>query len=280
MFRISCLCVISIIILWWCKERYTTSFYRKARIKTLHSIPRNNFIMTYNVQRMPFHIKSFYKLQRLVRKYSIVLLQECYCNIFYDEIHHHFPDFYIAKGVMINYRLVHSGLVILSRYPILSHTFVPYEDKELLSADILAEKGFLVVELSFHGKKIIIINTHLQSNVLEHNYTIALRQLHQLLTYVKQLTVPFLIGGDFNFSYNVFPSSTSYTLYRSASPTIYIQYDKEGHEMNTSSIWKPHYKPFIFDFFITHNILLSSTHTIPTDYSDHVPVVSTISHIL
>lgn len=279
MFRLCCFCIISIIILWWCKERYTASFYKKRRIKTLHTIPRNNFILTYNVQRMPYHVKPFYKLKRIVRRYSIVLLQECYCNIFYDEIHHHFPDFYIAKGLMINYRLVHSGLVILSRYPILSHTFIPYEDQNILSADILAEKGFLMVEIVFHGKRIMVINTHLQSNTIENDYSISLRQMTQLLSYVKKLTIPFIIGGDFNVSYTAFPI-TSYTLYRSMSPTIYIQYDKDGNELDTSSSKKPNYKPFIFDYFLTHNIILSSTHCISTEYSDHVPVVSTISHVL
>ena len=284
MFRLCCICIISIVLFWCMKERYTTPFHTKKRLstQTLHKkyiVPRNHSIITYNVQRMPYHLKSFYKLQRITRKHSIILLQECYSNVLYDEIQHYFPDFYIAKGIMNGYRLVNSGLVILSRYPILSYTFVAFDDQEILSSDFLSEKGFLVVEISFHNRKIMIINTHLQSSSIENKFDTAIKQTNQLLSYARKITIPFIIGGDFNFPYKEFPA-TNLNVYRSAKPSIYIKYDKDGKEIDTSSSYKTYYKPFIYDFFITHHIILSFTRVIASDYSDHAPVTSTISHVL
>ena len=283
-FHISCLCIISIVIFWCIKERYTSSFYFKSRLSTQtlkrrHLIPRNNDLMTFNIQRLTYQLKPLWKIQRLVRRHSIILLQECFSNILYDEIQHTFPDFYIAKGVMSNYKLVCSGLVILSRYPIRSHEFIPFDDQEFLTTDILSEKGFLVTEISFHNQPLLIINTHLQSNNKLDEYTTTLKQLNQLMSYLRKTTLPFLLGGDFNLPYNHLPTN-SFTLYRSHRPTIYIQYDKTGKEISTSSTSTPYYKPFIFDYFLTSRMLLTSTKIIESDYSDHVPVSTTISHIL
>lgn len=284
MFRLCCICLIAIVIFWCIKERYTTSFYITSRlsaqtIKKKHIIPRNNLLLTFNIQRMPYHTKPLWKLQRLVRRHSIILLQECFSNVMYDEIQYIFPDFYIAKGVMINYKLVNSGLAILSRYPIRSTTFIPYDDQDFLTSDILSEKGFLLVEILFHNKPIYIINTHLQSSSHLNKFDTALKQINQLLSYVKKLEHPFIIGGDFNVPYQKFPES-SFTMYRTFLPTIYIHYDKDGKELDTSCVSKPYYKGFIFDYFITSHILLSSTHVIPSRYSDHIPVCTMISHIL
>ena len=284
MFRLCCLCLISIVIFWCIKERYTNSFYITSRLSTQtlqkrHIIPRNNLLLSFNIQRMPYHMKPLWKLQRLVRRHSIVLLQECYSNVMYDEIQYTFPDYYIAKGVMVNYKLANSGLIILSRYPIRSTTFVPFDDQDYMTADILTEKGFLMVELNFHNQAISIINTHLQSSCYINGNDTTHKQINQLLSHVKKIEHPFIIGGDFNVHYQKFPSTTL-TLYRTSRPTIYIHYDKDGKELATSPISKPYYKGYMFDYFITSRILLSSVHIYPSMYSDHVPICATISHVL
>ena len=125
----------------------------------------------------------------------------------------------------------------------------------------------------------MIINTHLQSSSIENKFDTAIKQTNQLLSYVRKITIPFIIGGDFNFPYKEFPT-TNFNVYRSSKPSIYIKYDKDGKEIDTSSSYKTYYKPFIYDFFITHHIILSFTKVIASDYSDHAPVTSTISHVL
>jgi endonuclease/exonuclease/phosphatase family metal-dependent hydrolase len=180
---------------------------------------------------------------------------------------------------MVNYKLVNSGLVILSVYPIQSYKFIPFDDQEYLSADILSEKGFLVIDILYKKIPLTIINTHLQSNSKLNVYDTGMKQINQILSFVRTLTTPFILGGDFNVPYQKFPVG-SYKLYRPPNPTIYIKYTKSGNEIDTSSLYKPYFKPFIFDYFITSGVLLLNTYTLETNYSDHLPVYSTIYHIL
>lgn len=282
LFQMTCLSVMIVVVFWCLKERYTSSFHRNSFV-SIHTKkrklpPRNNMVVTYNIQRMAYHLKPLWKLQRFLQKYSIILLQECFSNILYDEIQDTFPNFHIVKGVMSNVKLVNSGIVILSRYPILSYSFIPFDDKDYLSSDVLSEKGFLVAELNYHGKSLFIINTHLQSNNIYNNYTVSLKQINQLLSYLRKLEHPFILGGDFNVAYQYFPQSI-FTLYRSHQPSIYIQYDKDGIEVDTSSTEKPYYKPFTFDYFVTSRVLLHNTQVEKNTYSDHLPVSTQISTI-
>jgi endonuclease/exonuclease/phosphatase family metal-dependent hydrolase len=179
---------------------------------------------------------------------------------------------------MTRYTLVNSGLVILSIYPIISHTFIPYNVQDYLSTDVLSEKGFLVVEIKIKQTHMYLINTHLQSSFLNEPNIISTQQMQQLLSHVKTLTHPYIIGGDFNVDYKELPAQIKKNLsvYAPDKPTIYIKYDEYGTELNTSCIPVSGYIPFSYDYFMTNNIIIKQPSVLSFEYSDHAPVQSTI----
>lgn len=229
----------------------------------------NNTILTYNIQRMPTSVKPLKNLYGLVKSYSIVLLQECFLNIMYDDIQYTFRDYHIVKGTMMGYRLVNSGLVILSRYPVLSYQFVPFKTQNYLSSDILAEKGFLMAVVSIDNTPVCIVNTHLQSNTYRGDYAVAKQQCNELYAYMNEVKHPWIIGGDFNTPFQTMESP--YTLYAPTRPTIYIKYVDDVEQ--DTSCYKTHtYEPFVFDYFMSQGIRLSEPSTLDFWYSDHLPV--------
>ena len=101
------------------------------------------------------------------------------------------------------------GLVILLKKAdgwVVSQTpdFEAYRKKapkwKVWQGDGIAGKGFLTVKLDVWGRKIFIVDTHLQSQYGGDDYTdIRLDQLEQLREEIKPLTfLPVLIAGDFN----------------------------------------------------------------------------------
>lgn len=274
MFRFFCITLLCIIGLWIIREKSISRYMiRKNRKKII----KNKRILTYNIQRLPYSTKPLNVLKTLIRDHSIVLLQECFCNIFYDDIEYHFPEYNIIKGSMNGYRLINSGLVLLSKYPILNYYFRSFSSQRYLSADVLAEKGFIIALIQFGIHKIYIINTHLQSSIYRNDDEVALLQWKELYEHLNTLEYPWIIGGDFNLNYSkILNHINPYYIYSTLTPSIYIQYDENHKELDTSCIYKEGYDGFGFDYFITHRISLESPITIPFTYSDHAPVMSTI----
>jgi exonuclease III len=259
-------CIFIIVGLWIAREKFTISYHQRLK----HTIPTNT-IITYNIQRMPLSTKPLKKLYDMLKPYSIILLQECFLNLLYDDIQYTFHDYNIVKGTMSGYRLSNSGLVILSRYPIVSYKFIPFKNNSYLSSDILAEKGFLVTTIDINQQKVHIINTHLQSNTYRDDYVIAQKQWNELHEYLKRLNDPWIIGGDFNMPF--LNMTSPYKLFGPTHPTIYIKYNN-NIEQNTSCYKKDTYEPFIFDYFIAKDMDLSTPIPIEFEYSDHLPVVT------
>ena len=225
---------------------------------------------------MPFSMKPIHLLSSLIKGHSIVLLQECFCNLYYDDIEYEFPEYNIVKGTMSGYRLVNSGLVLLSLYPIIKHYFISYSTQKYLSSDILAEKGFIVALVKFGVHSIYIINTHLQSSTSKEDEQTALSQWRELYNHVNTLEYPWIIGGDFNLNYSTIMKHVHpYSIYTTLTPTIYIEY-KNKIETDTSCISKEGYEGFAFDYFITHRLAVDTPITIPFNYSDNLPVKTLI----
>ncbi len=267
--------VICIILCWTIKERYLIDCYIHKKV---NKRIKNQHILTYNIQRLPWSLKPICLLRPIVRPHSIVFLQECFSNVLYDEIQHAFNEYHIIKGTMTRYTLVNSGLVILTTYPVLSHTFIPYNVQDYLSTDVLSEKGFLVVEVKINQRHIYLINTHLQSSFLNEPNIISTQQMQQLLLYVQTLEHPYIIGGDFNVDYKDLPApiKKNLTVYAPDQPTIYIEYDKDNTELNTSCVPVSGYTPFCYDYFMTRDIMITNPTVLSFEYSDHAPVQTTI----
>ena len=258
--------ILCIVFLWIVREKYTKECYNTNYTRNI-----NNSILTYNIQRMPYSTKPLKKLYQFFKNHSIILVQECFLNLMYDDMEYTFHDYNIVKGTMVGYRLINSGLIILSKYKIVSHEFIAFKNKSYLTSDILAEKGFLVAKVTIHNKNVCIINTHLQSNTYKNNYSIALKQWTELHDYIKNIREPWILGGDFNIQFRHVIST--YTMYGPRLPTIYIKYI-DNVEHDTSCIERKQYEPFVFDYFITNNVYLTRPVPLEFLYSDHLPVSS------
>jgi endonuclease/exonuclease/phosphatase family metal-dependent hydrolase len=85
-----------------------------------------------------------------------------------------------------------SGMFFASRFPVLHHSFVEFEDKSLKSSDALADKGILDISFQLdpgNDKKILyVFVTHLQSTELLPPASFAsvrIKQLSQIRGYIE-----------------------------------------------------------------------------------------------
>lgn len=269
------ICILVIVISWYWLQKSVISKYAPIDMPLKMLKPYN--ILTYNIQKFPFSLKSFDAVVDLFRQYSIVMLQECFDDSF-DSITNIFHDFYIYRGTLQGINLMNSGLMILSKFPILETEFIQFLNFNKMTFDALSEKGFLSVVLDIDGKHVRVINTHLQSCDFERFDPVALQQLDQLLRYVK-INVNekyFIIGGDFNIDiqdlfeyYERLP-----TIHYPETPSIYTNFTTS----HTRCTKKLGYDGLIFDYFITSkSIHFEKVQVISCDYSDHNPVASQFS---
>lgn len=262
-------------------EQYTPETYRhdyNIKNKFVNSFikSKNNVsIITYNIQKFPWSFKTFEKLYQLLKNHSIILLQECFDETS-ESLDEYFPDYHICRGVLKNLNIMNSGLVILSKFPILKTSFQPFTVCNPLTFDVLSEKGFLsaLIDIGNGNKPFYVINTHLQSCDFHRYDDHAVLQLNEINKYISTFIKnnKYILGGDFNIDINDFNKivkKNNKNLYYPDDPSIYINF-------TTSHTWnceRTGYDPLIFDYFIS-TIQLDKPSVIPSDYSDHNPVSS------
>jgi endonuclease/exonuclease/phosphatase family metal-dependent hydrolase len=99
------------------------------------------------------------------------------------------------------------GLVIFSRYPILEAYFEPFilrgAPQRLDHAEYYAGKGFVHLRLSTEAGPVSLINTHLHAqynkDVGDDYLGIRAGQAAQLSVYLRAISDPLVLAGDFNF---------------------------------------------------------------------------------
>lgn len=263
-----------IVFIWFCIQKLTKSVYQPEFFKSSPSPEEPITILTYNIQKFPFSMKSFTPLYELFKDYSIILLQECFDETL-ESLPTIFPHYSIFRGTLRGINVMNSGLVILSKFPILKGEFVEYKHYNGFTFDALSEKGFLSVLIDIHGKKTRIINTHLQSCDFERYDVQALLQLDELFDYMDTIYDPYyIIGGDFNI--DIEEMKEKYEKYRGLpslhypeDPTIYINFTTS----QSRSTRKLGYDGLVIDYFVTSkNIEMKKPITLTYTYSDHNPV--------
>ena len=266
-FIIIIICSVWILIQKSIKESYIPEKYE--------NINYDLSIVTWNIQKFPWSLKSFQQkeFENIVKNNSIILLQECFDET-YEILESCFPEYYICRGNLKGLNIMNSGLVILSKYPIEKVDFNQYKNYNPLSFDLFSEKGFLTATINIKGKKLLIINTHLQSSDFERYDKNAVLQLNELFDYTNKLKsrkFNFLVGGDFNIDVKDFfkISNVKNTIFYPIDATIYIDFKTS----KTSNIKKQGYESLIFDYFLS-NINMKRPVTIQSQYSDHNPVKS------
>ena len=231
-------------------------------------------IVTYNIQKFPWALKSLgdEEISKIIKSHSIVLLQECF-NEAYDSLETHYPDYHICRGNLKGINLMNSGLVIMSKFPIIDVKYKEYKEANPWTFDYFSEKGFLTATIKIGDKFIKIVNTHLQSSDFHRYDKYALSQLDELVNHLDKLKRDgdeYIVGGDFNIDINDMNDIKEIKgINHPTKPTIYINLTTS----HTSNEYKEGYEPFIFDYFITsETISMNKPIVIRSDYSDHNPV--------
>lgn len=148
--------------------------------------------------------------------YDIVVFQEAFHpmarKIIIERLKEKFP-FHAGPA---NRRLIslktNSGLLILSKYPILSLKSIRFQARA--GVDALSRKGALLIEVEMEGQRIQIAGTHLQNAGdanLRHRQCTELYQ--RLLQPNARAGVPQIICGDFNIDKSRAGESYRFVLY-------------------------------------------------------------------
>ena len=256
-----------------------TKFLKKQTNFSKKQIYSKPSIITYNIQKFPWSLKTFSNIKNLLKQYSIILLQECFDDTFFT-LTNDFPDYYIYRQKLNNINILSSGLVIMSKYPINNYSSYHFKNYNPCTLDCLSQKGFLVAWVKINNQDICIINTHLQSSDYNRYDVKAIAQLKEILDYINSINGSiingsiingsFIIGGDFNIDINdlSLTPNLNFSVISPQDPTIYIDF-KTGKSISNH---KSGYEGLIFDYFITNKINISNVQTINNNYSDHNPV--------
>jgi endonuclease/exonuclease/phosphatase family metal-dependent hydrolase len=173
-----------------------------------YTIPKNNNnnnnnqscdklnIITYNIQKFPWSLKTFNDIKLLLEKYDIILLQECF------SLENNFSSYYIYRDSLKGINLLSSGLVILSKYPIDDTISIQFKNYNKFTLDYFSNKGFIVAPIIINNNIIYIINTHLQSSTYTRYDMYAIMQLCEIFNYIEENKLNFILCGDFNIDIN------------------------------------------------------------------------------
>lgn len=285
------LVIVLIVVVWIIIQKNVTEIYTPELYSDIYNKDINNkedidnidkSIVSYNIQKFPWSLKNFRdkEITDVINSHSIILFQECF-NEAYDSLETYFPSYHICRGNLKGFNPMNSGLVTMSKYPIVGVKFYEYKNSNPFSFDYFSEKGFLVATIKIGDKEIKIINTHLQSSDFYRYDKYALSQLEELLGYLDELREKgedYIVGGDFNIDIEdfnvVMKSRKGFDIYREMikrpkRPTIYINLTTS----HTSNRYKEGYEAFIFDYYITP-LNMRDPVVISSEYSDHNPVSS------
>lgn len=98
----------------------------------------------------------------------------------------------------------HSGVWIVSKYPIVRKESIVFKDKK--GSDRFARKGATFIEIDMNGRKIQVIGTHVQSG--SEYQGIRNLQFHQMIDQLgnkyMDFTIPQFIVGDLNTDYQLY----------------------------------------------------------------------------
>ncbi|KZN49079.1 sphingomyelin phosphodiesterase [Pseudoalteromonas luteoviolacea] len=105
--------------------------------------------------------------------------------------------------------VIRGGVVIISKYPIVSQKAHVFKNSLSGSWDYLANKGFAYVEIEKNGQRYHLVGTHLQATHdgnTEQEHRVRMGQLGEIQTFIKAEKIPasepVIIGGDMNVEWS------------------------------------------------------------------------------
>ena len=139
----SFICSLAVLYIFYC-QRTIIEYYEPIDEPLLDN---EITIITYNIQKFPWSMKTFNNINNLLNNYSIILLQECYDDT-YSSLQTNFPSYYIYRSKLNNLSILGSGLAILSKFKITKFDFIPFKNYNMMTLDMLSQKGFIVCSIN------------------------------------------------------------------------------------------------------------------------------------
>ncbi|MBU1108261.1 MAG: endonuclease/exonuclease/phosphatase family protein [Candidatus Riflebacteria bacterium] len=128
---------------------------------------------------------------------DIIFLQEVWDNNSLALLIAAFPGYYSIYTAGIGYN--YSGLLILSRFPAKKASAKRFAVSLKHNVEeLIAQKGFILVETTIRGQPFYLLNTHLYSADRSKLYRPNLVQFSRVADIVENLPAAAIIGGDMN----------------------------------------------------------------------------------
>lgn len=185
-------------------------------------------ILTQNCCLLPHHLfqsggddnrsQRAQLIHQMVQRYDIVLLQEVFgthwCSE-WRELFKEVPGMSSLLSVKGGDKLTDSGLVILSRYPIIKSSFQRFHSKSFTNS--VLDRGFLYGAIQVGEKVVHVVNTHLNPSECHYGPLPAAEYRRRQVQEIKNFRAAsgyengqWVIGGDFNDESVVFQLSPMY----------------------------------------------------------------------
>lgn len=222
----------------------------------------------------PFSVKKKERLNLLIalinkERFDIVALQEIWTNYDINTIKKNCPGYFVRdqRNPIFN----HSGLVILSRFPLHSIRFIPFKGS-LMSLEFPSRKGMLQCDADINEQQVQIINSHMYYDTSPEQ---AKKQKKQLLQLIELLDHrPTFILGDFNRTSEMMNLPKHFKLISerdNASIDLKNKFSTMRFNKINASNRLPDYIFTNMDVSVYKSYLITDT-----IFSDHYPVVTEI----
>lgn len=170
-------------------------------------------VLSYNIYALPLVASKIgdrlNELPNHLNGYDVIMMQEAFSSDrtgMLNQLAQQYPyQTHVPASGSIN--LFDSGLVIVSRYPIVKTAQLIYPDCS--GTDCFADKGVLYAEIIKNGKAYHVTSTHTASFDTAEARALRQIQFKQIRTLVNQQNIPsfdaVLMGGDFNVNKLLWP---------------------------------------------------------------------------
>ena len=221
---------------------------------------------------MPFFFNQAQRIDAFVTSArqldpDIIFLQEVWDNSSMALLITAFPDYYsiYAPGIGYNY----SGLLILSRFPVRKAVAGRFAVSLRHNAEeLVAQKGYLLIETTICGQHFHLLNTHLYSAHPSRSFRPNLAQFSHIADIVSNLPGQVILGGDMNLLPADLAARLPAAIVRDSCNLPTAGYPKLSQKLDYI-LARPH---------VGKEVIISSRRIdAPLRFSDHNPVYAEIT---
>lgn len=237
-------------------------------------------IISYNICALPKWLNQFSnpfkRIDNIITFLNktdadIICLQEVFDKNIMSRLMVELPKYYFCHYPIKSSIIMNSGLVICSKFPILSRGRETFKDA--CGEDRFSEKGLIYITVKIRNKIHTVINTHLNADAIfssvKYSQEIRMKQMKQVLHRMTQYRNDVILCGDFNIHlYNnnvkdIIDEITTFKKYCIKSKKM-ITFKEENKQLDYIFYLSNNKVPFKYSYKVFK--------TDDTTMSDHYPI--------